>query len=143
MSVSTAAILVLAMGFSVDYAAHIAEGLSTRARESLVTREQDAAKVTATLLCSTGVSVLHGGTSTLLAVLLLAFSDTKGFQDIFKCFFLMVLFGLLHGLVLLPSLYIIYSQVRRWAVGDAQVVNVVAPADSDPQHTASMCEDEI
>jgi len=123
MSVSTAAILVLAMGFSVDYAAHIAEGLCSRARAQMCTTDAHAAKVTAEVLCTTGVSVLHGGASTLLAVLLLALSDNKGFQDMFKCFFLMVIFGLLHGLVLLPVMFVSQWELTRYFADASKASN--------------------
>lgn len=119
MSVSTAAILVLAMGYSVDYAAHIAEGLSVRMPQySESSRLKDLVKPVVGVLCTTGFSVLHGGISTFLAVLVLAFSNSKGFQDVFKCFLLMVIFGLLHGLVLLPMLFVLSLRLsiclKRW-----------------------------
>jgi len=125
MSVPTAAILVLAMGFSVDYTAHIAEGLCSRLRSSKGSLSPAVlADITAEVLCTTGVSVLHAGCSTLLAVILLAFSVTKGFQDLFKCFLLMVIFGLLHSLVMLPALFLSLVHV-------AQAVRGVAASKSD------------
>jgi len=54
-----------------------------------------------------GASVLNGGLSTLLAVTVLAFSDYYAYFQMFIMFLAMVLSGLLHGLVLLPALFLI------------------------------------
>ena len=51
-----------------------------------------------------GASVLNGGSSTLFGVLLLSAAKNAAFVTLFKMFFLMVVLGLLHGLVLLPVL---------------------------------------
>lgn len=112
-STNMAAILVLSMGFSVDYSAHIAEGISSRALSSGRSTPEDPLNVVSEVLREIGTSVLHGGLSTLLAVLMLSFSKSKGFQDLFKCLLLMVVFGLLHGLVLLPMLFFVYAKLRN------------------------------
>ena len=49
-------------------------------------------------------AILHGGISTLLAVVLLAFSEVYVFVSFFKIFVLVVAFGLYNGLVFLPVL---------------------------------------
>lgn len=49
-------------------------------------------------------AVLNGGFSTLLAVILLTFSDVYVFVAFFKIFVLVVAFGLYNGLVVLPVL---------------------------------------
>ena len=51
-----------------------------------------------------GTAVLHGATSTFLAVVVLAGSKSFIFEVFFKQFFAICLFGALHGLVLLPVL---------------------------------------
>ena len=51
-----------------------------------------------------GPAVLNGGLSTLIAFILLLSSDSYFFLTFFKIFFLTVLFGVWHGLVLLPVL---------------------------------------
>ena len=45
------------------------------------------------IVCYQGVSVINGGFSTLLAVVLLAFSQSAGFRVLFKMFFGIVVFG--------------------------------------------------
>jgi hypothetical protein len=49
-----------------------------------------------------GPAVLNGGLSTILAFILLSTSDTYIFLSFFKIFFLICVFGLYHGLVVLP-----------------------------------------
>ena len=51
-----------------------------------------------------GPAVLNGGLSTFLAFILLATSKSHVFATFFKIFFLVVIFGLYHGLVFLPVL---------------------------------------
>ncbi|KAA0146049.1 hypothetical protein FNF29_08285 [Cafeteria roenbergensis] len=51
---------------------------------------------------SMGVSVINGGASTFLAVVVLAASNSYIFTVFFKVFFLSVVFGLAHGLIFLP-----------------------------------------
>merc|ERR1711933_657138 len=51
-----------------------------------------------------GLSVLNGGISTFLAVMLLAFSKSYVFRILFQVFFLTIVFGLFHGMVLLPGI---------------------------------------
>jgi len=96
INVSTLVNLVMALGFACDYSAHVAQHFcvaqgtpEVRAAESLAV---------------TGAAVANGGFSTLLATFVLAFSQSAGFVVLFKMFALMVGFGLLHGMVLLPLL---------------------------------------
>ena len=49
-----------------------------------------------------GPAVFNGGFSTFLAFILLAGSKSHVFISFFKIFFLVVVFGLFHGLVFLP-----------------------------------------
>ncbi len=55
-------------------------------------------------LVELGGSVLNGGLSTLLGVLVMAFSKSAAFKTLFQMFLSMVVFGLAHGLVFLPCL---------------------------------------
>jgi hypothetical protein len=50
-----------------------------------------------------GPAVFNGGFSTFLAFVLLCTSSSYLFVGFFKVFFLVVIFGLFHGLVLLPT----------------------------------------
>ena len=56
-----------------------------------------------------GPAVLNGGITTTLAFILLAGSQSHVFSSFFKIFFLVVSFGLFHGLVTLPTLLSIFG----------------------------------
>eukprot|EP00916_Digyalum_oweni_P008110 GHVL01013577.1.p1 GENE.GHVL01013577.1~~GHVL01013577.1.p1 ORF type:complete len:787 (-),score=100.18 GHVL01013577.1:108-2300(-) len=88
--------LIMAVGFAVDYSAHIAHAFmlaeGTRNERVLAAMNR------------IGISVFDGGTSTILATLPLAASSGYIFFTFFRVFFFAVLFGLLHGLVFLPTL---------------------------------------
>jgi len=88
--------LVIAVGLSVDYAAHIGHSFMTKGgtRGDRVIRT----------LGDVGTAVLNGGVSTFLAVMLLALSKSYVFRVLFQTFFLTVVLGLFHGMVVLPAL---------------------------------------
>jgi len=95
LNVASLVNLVMAVGFAVDYSAHIAAAFS----HVTGTNTERMMKALITL----GASVMNGGISTLVAVLLLAFSKSGGFIILFKMFLGLVGFGLLHGLMFLPA----------------------------------------
>ena len=78
----------------VDYSAHICHTFLTIGG----TRKERAAGT----LVNIGPAVLNGGVSTFIAFILLVSGDSHVFSSFFKIFFLVVVFGLFHGLVLLP-----------------------------------------
>ncbi|XP_034936281.1 NPC intracellular cholesterol transporter 1-like [Chelonus insularis] len=91
--------LELAVGLSVDYAAHVAHAfLNSNAPNN--ERNRSARALIA--VRHIGAAVLYGAGSTLLSQSLLAFSEAYVFRTFFKIFFLVILFGLWHGLLLLP-----------------------------------------
>ena len=107
LNVASLVILILSVGFSVDYSAHIAEGYLTAKTKGSTTAE--AVKLSVTEM---GVSVMNGGISTLLAVVVLSASKSAGFVVLFKMFLGMVIFGLLHGIVLLPAFLLMRDGLR-------------------------------
>jgi predicted RND superfamily exporter protein len=88
--------LVLAIGLCVDYSVHIGHAFLI-AKGS---RKARAVQAVATI----GPAVFNGGVTTLLALVLLGASTSHVFVTFFKVFVLTVVFGLFHGLVLLPVL---------------------------------------
>lgn len=95
IDVVTTIIMVLAIGLTVDYSAHIAHGFMVSRKPTRNERMIDA-------LSEIGPAVIHGGMSTMLAFVLLAASESYVFFTFFKVFFLVVVFGMFHGLVFLP-----------------------------------------
>ena len=86
--------LVLAIGLSVDYSVHLAHAFAT----AQGTRQERVEKA----LIDVGPAVLHGATSTFLAVAVLGLAQSYVFRTFFKQFFGICVFGVSHGLVLLP-----------------------------------------
>merc|ERR1719510_785763 len=86
--------IVLAIGLCVDYSAHIAHAFIV-AKGTKIERAQIA-------LSTMGPAIVNGGMTTFLAVTPLFFSESHVFQTFFKVFFLTVIFGLFHGIILLP-----------------------------------------
>lgn len=105
--------LELAIGLCVDYATHIGHTFLTVQNGS---RTERALETVSTI----GSAVLYGGLSTLIGVCMLSQSDAYTFRAFFKVmimrnilnvvliifqlqiFLLVILFGLFHGVVLLP-----------------------------------------
>jgi len=87
---------VIAIGLCVDYAAHVGHCFMLKNG----TNSERVVKC----LADVGAAVLNGGVSTFLAVLLLSLSKSYVFRVLFQQFFLTVVFGLAHGMMLLPVL---------------------------------------
>ncbi|KAI8490088.1 Patched domain-containing protein 3 [Branchiostoma belcheri] len=89
--------LIMCIGFSVDFSAHFIY--------SFVSAEESSrnAKVVHALY-SQGVPILQGSISTVLGVAALSNAPSYGFRTFFKTVFLVVVFGLLHGIVFLPAM---------------------------------------
>ena len=86
--------LVIAIGLCVDYSAHVTHRFLSE------TGPTDQRVVTT--MRNIGPAVFNGGFSTFLAFILLAGSQSHVFISFFKIFFLVVSFGLFHGLIFLP-----------------------------------------
>merc|ERR1711915_186287 len=106
--------LVISVGLCVDFSAHIAHRF-------LMTSGTRNEKVVSTLV-RIGPAVLNGGISTLLAFILLAFSESYIFLSFFKIFFLICVFGLFHGLISLPVILSLLGP--RSQVADIQTTTV-------------------
>lgn len=88
--------LIMAIGLMVDFIVHIL----LRYFESKGTREQRVVETLSTM----GASILVGAISTFLGVLLLVFSTSEIIKNIFVSFIGIATFGVLHGLVFLPTI---------------------------------------
>ena len=89
--------LIIAIGLCVDYSAHIAHRYLVEAGNTRQKRVENT-------LANIGPAVMNGGITTTLAFILLAGSKSHVFSTFFKIFFLVVTFGLFHGLATLPVL---------------------------------------
>ena len=96
IDVVSAVNIIIAVGLCVDYSVHICHAFLTVSGSR---RERARAAIT-----DMGAAVLNGGTSTLLAFVLLAGSESHVFSVFFRIFLLVIIFGLFHGLLLLPVL---------------------------------------
>ena len=93
-------IMIVVIGYSVDFTAHIAQAFFAHSQQT----NASAADHVAHALGSVGASVLNGGFSTLLALMVLGLSNVAVMQIMFKLFLATVGFGLLHGFFFLPAL---------------------------------------
>jgi hypothetical protein len=87
--------LVLAVGLSVDYSAHVGHSFIMKGGYSKPKRVIEA-------LADMGSAVLAGGMSTFLAVAVLLFLKSYVFYVLSRQLSITVLLGLAHGLILLP-----------------------------------------
>jgi len=94
--------ILISVGLCVDFSAHVAHAFMHQ-------RGGNADDRMVSTLKSIGPAVLNGGISTLLAVSMLANSESHVFISYFKIFFLMIVFGLYFGLVLLPVLLSLFG----------------------------------
>eukprot|EP00794_Sanderia_malayensis_P013962 gene13962-15419_t len=95
--------IIMAVGFSVDYSAHIAHAFTVSREKKVNNRIIDA-------ISTIGTSVLLGATSTFLGMSVTGFSSSHIFQVFFKMFVGIIIFGLYNGMVALPVLLSIFSK---------------------------------
>jgi predicted RND superfamily exporter protein len=86
----------MAIGLSVDFTCHVAHAFMHTSGEAV--------ERVGIALATMGRAVFKGGFSTLLGVLVLAFSGSAAFRIFFKLLLGIVVFGLLHGLVVFPAM---------------------------------------
>lgn len=91
--------LELGIGLSVDYAAHVAHAFVHAASETGCQDRTTRAHVAVRYI---GAAVAYGAGSTLLALSMMAFSESYVFHAFLRIFILVIAFGLWHGLFLLP-----------------------------------------
>jgi predicted RND superfamily exporter protein len=97
--------LVMSVGFSVDFSAHVCAAYVMSHESSRQDRAADAIRH------AVG-PILNGATTTLLGVLFLGFSNSYIFQSFFKVMVIVISLGFLHGVFFLPALLSLIGPVH-------------------------------
>ncbi|XP_071446511.1 patched domain-containing protein 3-like isoform X1 [Hetaerina americana] len=95
--------LIMCIGFSIDFSAHICYSYMTTPA-AVDTKEK-----VRQCLYALGLPIVQGAMSTVLSVVALAFAHSYIFLTFFKMVFLVILFGAMHGLLLLPVLLSLFG----------------------------------
>ena len=115
--------LIMCIGFSVDFSAHISYAYLTAKVDTPSERVRDC-------LFNLGLPVMQGGLSTIIGVLILVMAPSYIFQTFFKIVFLVVFFGIMHGTLLLPVMLSILGpgsctkEDHRNAVANTNVIEI-------------------
>ncbi|TNN81440.1 Patched domain-containing protein 3 [Liparis tanakae] len=99
--------LVMCIGFSVDFSAHISYSFVSSPKIDANEKAIDA-------LAHLGYPILQGALSTILGVVVLSMSGSYIFRTFFKIVFLVITFGVLHGLVFIPVFLTLVGSRGAW-----------------------------
>ncbi|KAL3267815.1 hypothetical protein HHI36_006947 [Cryptolaemus montrouzieri] len=94
--------LIMCIGFSVDFTAHICYAYMSSKAKSPDQRVREC-------LYALGLPILQGSISTILGMMALILANNYIFAVFFKMVFLVVFFGAMHGLFLLPVLLSLFG----------------------------------
>ncbi|XP_075067333.1 patched domain-containing protein 3 [Mixophyes fleayi] len=130
--------LVICIGFSVDFSAHISYAYVSSQKSTANERMTDA-------LHSLGYPIVQGALSTILGVIALSTSQSYIFRTFFKIIFLVITFGMLHGLVFLPVFLTLFGNCdRKWddaTKGKASKSDVCAGTRENPDSDGKLVDD--
>ncbi|KAG1927607.1 SSD domain-containing protein [Pimephales promelas] len=88
-------ILIICIGFSVDFSAHISYAFVSSEKSSANEKAMDA-------ITKLGYPIVQGAVSTIAGVVVLSAAKSYIFRTFFKIMFLVILFGAVHGIVFIP-----------------------------------------
>lgn len=94
--------LIMCLGFSVDFTAHICYAYMRSKRSRPEDRVKDS-------LYSLGLPIVQGAASTILGLMALLLAGTYIFMVFFKMVFLVIFIGAMHGMFLLPVLLSLFG----------------------------------
>lgn len=94
--------LIMCIGFSVDFTAHICYAYMSSGAQRPADRVRES-------LYALGLPIIQGAVSTVLGVSALILAGSYIFMVFFKMIFLVIVFGALHGLLLLPVLLSLFG----------------------------------
>ncbi|KAM3929228.1 patched domain-containing protein 3-like [Leptodactylus fuscus] len=98
--------LVICIGFSVDFSAHIVYA-------SVSSRKPNANQKVIDALHVLGYPIVQGALSTILGIAALSAAQSYVFRTFFKIMFLVITFGALHGLLFLPVFLMTLGSCRN------------------------------
>merc|ERR550517_2375036 len=118
-------VIIISVGICVDFCAHIVHGFLTEhgSREKRVLY----------IMENIAPAVMNGGFSSMLALSLLVTSKSHIFISFFKIFFMICIFGLFHGLILLPVVLCLLGPIENEDEKEARK-NAVALANAKESH---------
>ena len=96
----------------------------------------------ASTLSNIGPAVLNGGLTTFFAFILLANSQSHVFITFFKVFFLVVSFGLYHGLIVLPVILSLFGPDSNPTPKSSQENEIETPLGRTKEENEDATEDE-
>ncbi|XP_034190230.2 patched domain-containing protein isoform X1 [Osmia lignaria lignaria] len=94
--------LIMCIGFSVDFTAHICYAYMSSKQKSPDDRVKES-------LYSLGLPIVQGAASTILGLIALLLAGTYIFMVFFKMVFLVIFIGAMHGMFLLPVLLSLFG----------------------------------
>lgn len=94
--------LVIGLGLAVDYSAHIAHTYLTVVPPKEYSNREKRMFKARVALSQMGSSVIHGGASTFLAIIVLAGAKSYIFVVFFRIWVGIIVFGMCNGFILLP-----------------------------------------
>lgn len=94
--------LIMCIGFSVDFSAHISYAYLAAKVDTPEERVREC-------LYALGLPILQGGLSTILGITALILAPSYIFITFFKTVFLVIFFGAMHGIFLLPVLLSLFG----------------------------------
>ena len=112
--------LILCIGFSVDFCAHITYVF-------FAINQLNSKQRTIHALYTLGMPILQGACSTILGVVALSTSNSYIFRTFFKTMFLVISFGALHGLVFLPAFLTIMGSFYEKSKSNSVVTDTTCP----------------
>merc|ERR1712187_860505 len=124
--------IVLAVGLSVDYSAHVGHCFMTKGGDDKDKRVLES-------LADIGAAVLNGALSTFLAVAVLLFSSSYVFEVLSRQFAITVGLGVVHGLVLLPVLLSLFGP-KAFASADADALDTKEAQETSDSAGADVLE---
>ncbi|XP_072044691.1 patched domain-containing protein 3-like [Amphiura filiformis] len=116
--------LILCVGFSVDFSAHICYSFISAPAKNKRDRVRYA-------LFYLGLPILQGGLSTILACVGTSTTDASSYRIFFKTMFLVITLGMLHGLVFLPVFLKIFIPIRTKSTEEKNEKEKEALKDQD------------